>query len=60
MYYKNAGREGISSSLTAVQVAEFKEYTGDSSFEPIADLANPAAFAPAEAPATDEATANPF
>jgi hypothetical protein len=38
MYYKTAGREGIASSLTAVQVTDFKEYTGSVEFEPIVDI----------------------
>jgi len=60
MYYKNAGREGISNSLTAVQVTDFKEYTGDSSFEPITDLAaDTPLFASASAP-VEAAPANPF
>jgi len=61
MYYKNAGREGISNSLTAIQVTDFKEYTGDSSFEPITDIASDAPFATtAPAPAAEAAPADPF
>ena len=41
MYYKTAGREGIASSLTAVQITDFKEYTGSADFEPIADIHGP-------------------
>ena len=33
--YNAAGREGITSSLTAVQVTDLVEYTGSSDFEPI-------------------------
>ena len=38
MYYKTAGREGIASSLTAIQITDFKEYTGSVEFEPIVDI----------------------
>ena len=41
MYYKTAGREGIASSLTAIQVTDFKEYTGSVEFEPIVDIHGP-------------------
>ena len=62
MYYKNAGREGISNSLTSVQVAEYKEYTGSASFEPITKLAPESSFSPVAAPAAvaEEAAPNPF
>ena len=33
--YKQAGREGIANSLTAVQVIDFKEYTAPVDFEPV-------------------------
>ena len=33
--YKQAGREGIANSLTAVQVIDFKEYTVPVDFEPV-------------------------
>lgn len=51
MYYKNAGREGISNSLTAVQVTDFQEYTGSADFEPIMPVDAPVAAAAADAPA---------
>jgi hypothetical protein len=61
MYYKNAGREGISNSLTAVQVSDLEVYTGSADFEPITDLAADASFAAtANAPATNSATPDPF
>ena len=41
MYYKTAGREGIASSLTAIQITDFKEYTGAVEFEPIVDIHGP-------------------
>lgn len=52
--YNAAGRSGIASSLTAVQVTDFQEYTGSSDFEPVSVTA--------AAPAGDEveAPANPF
>lgn len=37
-YYKNAQREGISNSLTSVQVTDFKEYTGGGTFKPIVSV----------------------
>ena len=36
--YSTAGREGIASSLTAVQVVTLQEYTGAVDFEPIASI----------------------
>ncbi len=36
--YKQAGREGIAASLTAVQVTDFKEYTAPVDFEPVTSI----------------------
>lgn len=37
-YYKNAQREGISNSLTSVQVTDFHEYSGGGTFSPITSV----------------------
>jgi len=63
MYYEVAGRSGISSSLTSIQVAKYDEYKGSATFEPIANIDSDSAPAAAFAPISDEpavATANPF
>lgn len=59
MFYKTAGREGISNSLTSIQVTDLKEYAGasDSMFEAVTNIdAEPQAPLPMDEPAT----ANPF
>ncbi len=38
-YYETAGRKGIATSLTAVQVTDLQEFTGAVDFEPIVPVA---------------------
>lgn len=57
MAYNVAGREGISNSLTAVQITKFEEYTGTPMFEPIASVETTAPVASTE---QTLATADPF
>ena len=60
MYYKNAGREGISNSLTSIQVSEFKEYTGSAMFEPITNIDTPTADAKPKQLDLEPAVDSPF
>jgi hypothetical protein len=60
MYYKNAGREGISNSLTSIQVSEFKEYTGSAMFEPITNIDTPTADAKPQQLDLEPAVDSPF
>jgi|TARA_R110000851_G_scaffold18332_3_gene57720 hypothetical protein len=58
MYYKNAGREGISNSLTSIQIVDLKEYSGSTMFEPIVNIDTPSTKSD-ELP-LDNLASNPF
>lgn len=63
MYYEVAGRSGISSSLTSIQVVSYDEYKGSATFEPIANIDSDSAPTAGFAPVSNEPaapTANPF
>ena len=53
--YKQAGREGIASSLTAVQVVKFNEYTAPVDFEPVEG-----SYKPAEGNGSSSSSEMPF